>query len=347
MYKLNSIIENENINKLISSFRRSPVQINKPHESDAEIIQLSDFKLAITTDNISEEISTGLYDDPYLIGWMIVTVNMSDLAAVGASPVGILITEIIPPNYEEYKLKELQRGISEACIAYNTFVLGGDTNGGKELILSGSAIGIIKNKKPITRLGTKVGDILYSTAKLGIGNAYAVSKLISRRSSTISYKPIARLRESGSLNKYTAYCMDTSDGLISTLDQLMRVNNVGFELCKDWENIIDDVALEVMNSVGLPSWLLFCGQHGEFELVFTIPQNQDKQFLAEALLNKVEPIKLGKVIPDNEININIYGELHSIDTTLIRNLPFRANGDINHYLKLLLEYDSQLKMNQT
>jgi len=345
MCKLNSVIENDYINTLIGSFERSPVQSNKPHEADAEIVQLSDFKIAITTDSISEEISTGLYNDPYLIGWMIVTVNISDLAAVGASPMGILISEIIPPNYEEYKIHELQRGISEACKVYNTFVLGGDTNEGKELILSGTAIGIIKREKPITRLGSKAGDILYSTAKLGIGNAYAVSKLIAQSGSAISYKPVARIRESGLLSKYATCSMDTSDGLISTLDQLMKVSNVGFELREDWENVINNMALEVTKSKGLPSWLLFAGQHGEFELIFTVPQNQNKQFLAKALLYGFEPIELGEVIPEKEVNICIHGERHSIDTTLIRNLPFKANGNINNYLKLLLKYDSLLKIN--
>ena len=78
---------------------------------------------------------------------MIVTVNMSDLAAVGATPIGILISEIIPKTFSEEKIKELQRGISDACNKYNTFVLGGDTNEGEKLILTGTAIGIIKNEK--------------------------------------------------------------------------------------------------------------------------------------------------------------------------------------------------------
>ena len=106
MCQLNEILENKIINSLISGFERSPHQLNYPHESDAEIIQLNDnTKLAITTDSISEEISTGLYDDPYLIGWMIVTVNISDLAAVGATPIGILISEIIPKTFSEVKIK--------------------------------------------------------------------------------------------------------------------------------------------------------------------------------------------------------------------------------------------------
>ena len=60
MYQLDEILENKVINKLISGFERSPDQLNKPHESDAEIIQINDkTKLAVTTDSISEEISTG------------------------------------------------------------------------------------------------------------------------------------------------------------------------------------------------------------------------------------------------------------------------------------------------
>ena len=45
------------------------------------------------------------------------------------------------------KLEQLQKGISDACKAYDTYVLGGDTNEGENLVLTGTAIGIIKNEK--------------------------------------------------------------------------------------------------------------------------------------------------------------------------------------------------------
>jgi thiamine-monophosphate kinase len=344
MYQLNSILENKLINKLIESFERSPMQLNKPHESDAEIIQLNDnTKLAITTDSISEEISTGLYDDPYMIGWMIVTVNMSDLAAVSASPIGILISEIIPKNFSDEKVTELQKGISDACRAYNTFVLGGDTNEGESLVLTGTAIGIINKEKPLTRLGCKPGDILFSSGKLGSGNAYAISQLISETNSKMEYKPLAQIKNCEVINKYASCCMDTSDGLIATLDQLMRLNGAGFELNSDWQNAIDDTALNYVKNLNIPIWLLLAGQHGEFELIFTVPQDLKDSFLKESLQSGFEPVALGKVIPEKELKINIYGEQIPINTTLIRNLPTEANGDIKHYLKVLLEYDFQLK----
>jgi thiamine-monophosphate kinase len=344
MYQLNEILENKIINKLISSFVRSPNQLNNPHESDAEIIQLNDnTKLAITTDSISEEISTGLYDDPYLIGWMIVTVNVSDLAAVGATPIGILISEIIPKNFSDEQIKKIQKGISDACKVYNTFILGGDTNEGEKLILTGTAIGIIKNEKPLTRVGCKPGDILYSSGKLGSGNAYAISKLISKANSFTNYKPVAQIINGSLISKYASCCMDTSDGLISTLDQLMRLNDVGFELTEDLEKVIDDSALTLAKNLNIPAWLLFAGQHGEFELIFTIPQKLKRAFLEEALLIGFELIELGNVILEKEVKIPLYGKMIPIDTAFIRNLPIEVNGDVKHYLKILLEYDSQLK----
>jgi thiamine-monophosphate kinase len=338
MYQLNEILENKIINSLISGFERSPDQINKPHESDAEIIQLGTLKLAVTTDSISEEITTGLYDDPYLIGWMIVTVNISDLAAVGATPIGILISEIIPKDFSDEKIKELQRGISDACKAYDTFVLGGDTNEGENLILTGTALGIIKNEKPLTRVGTKPGDILYSSGRLGIGNAYAISKLISKTNSTVKYKPVAQMNFCKIISKYASACMDTSDGLIATLDQLMRLNNVGFGLKEDLEKVIDESALKYVENLNIPTWLLFAGQHGEFELIFAIPQKLNEAFLEEASLAGFEPIELGKVIPDKESKNSALWQndsnRHSIHQKFAN---AETKGDINHYLKSLLE----------
>jgi thiamine-monophosphate kinase len=343
MYQLNEILENKIINNLIEGFERSPDQLNNPHESDAEIIQVGDLKLAVTTDSISEEISTGLYDDPYLVGWMIVTVNISDLAAVGAKPIGILISEIITKDFSNEKLLQLQEGISDACKKYNTYILGGDTNEGEDLVLTGTAIGIINNEKILSRVGCKAGDLLYSSGKLGIGNAFAISKLISKTITPINFRPEARVKLSSIINKYATACMDTSDGLIAALDQLMRLNEVGFELTKDFEKIIDEDSLNFVKNLNIPSWLLFAGQHGEFELVFTIPRSSQRSFLDDAEKIGFEPVELGKVGQEEEIRINLYDKSIPINSGFIRNLPYKTNGDVNHYLKLLLEYDSELK----
>ena len=346
MRELNDIIENELISNLVSIFKRSPKQLNKLQETDAEIIQLNEStSIAVTTDSIAEEISVGLYDDPYLIGWMIVTVSISDLAAVGATPVGILISEIIPKKFGSEKVEQLQKGISDACNCYQTFVLGGDTNEGDNLVVTGTAIGILKNGKFLSRVGCKPDDILYSTGELGIGNTFAISKLIKKSDEKIVYKPIAQLKNLDLIIKYASSCMDTSDGFIATIDQLMRLNNVGFEICRDWHKSIDQNALKYVEGLNIPSWLLFAGQHGEFELVFSIPNELNNSFLNEAFDSNFYPIELGTVITKPQVLLPLYSQLVPINTKFLRNLPAVSDGDINHYFEQLLRYDFKLKNN--
>jgi len=342
---LETIIENSLINNLTKTFCRSPLQKNILHESDAEIIKLSndsDECIAITIDTISEEIQTGLYNDPYLIGWMTVMVNLSDLAAVGAKPIGLLISEILPENLSSEFIEKLQKGIADAANVCQTFILGGDTNSGKNIVLTGCALGKSSNNKYLKRTGCKPGDILYSSNKLGGGNAFAISKLLSKHSDGFNYLPFARIKEASIIRNFASCCMDTSDGVISTLDQLMQLNNYGFRFDNNWERALDFEAIKVVKENKIPLWLLFAGQHGEFELLFTIPENVEKEFLSSAKKENWFPIKIGRVIEKPEVQINLYNKTLLLNTQKIRNLPFQCKGDIKLYLKSLLEYDREL-----
>jgi thiamine-monophosphate kinase len=346
MPMLDSITENRIINSLASKFCRSPLQQNLIHESDAEIIKIrknSESPITVTIDSISEEIETGLYDDPYLIGWMLVMVNFSDIAATGAEPVGILISEILPDNLSSEYIENIQSGINDAVNKCGSYVLGGDTNSGKNLILTGCALGRSSQNKYLKRISCQKEDILYSTGCSGRGNAYAVTKLINRNESQFSFYPAARLKEALIIRDYASCCMDTSDGVISTLDQLTRLNNCGFELVDEWIKTVDEEALSVFKNNNLPDWLLMAGQHGEFELLFTIPPEKESEFLNSARSINWVPVKLGNVIESKVIRLKLYGRIVSIDSELIRNLPHQLNGDVKGYLQALLEYDRFLR----
>jgi len=378
MYQLKDIIENKVINDLTKSFSRSSLQLNKVHETDAEIIKLenSPNELAITIDTISEEIKTGLYFDPYQIGWMSVMVNMSDLAAVGASPIGIVISQIIPKNISDDFLSKLQNGINDACKKCGTFVLGGDTNFGDELIISGCAIGIVEKGKFLKRVCCKPGDKIYASGKIGIGNAYAAQKLFfqdsklsfrtsprernlktdrserflplikmtSRDENALSeYFPSAKLEWRSILHKYSSSCIDTSDGVLSSLDQLMRLNNVGFKVRNDWGESLDQSSKLLFGNYNLPLWLLLAGEHGEFELLFSIPKERENDFLTEAKQVNLTPIYLADITKESEIKINIYGKEQILDSERIRNLAFEKDFSPQKYLQKLMEIDGELK----
>jgi thiamine-monophosphate kinase len=378
MHQIKDIIENKIINDLSKSFIRSPKQLNKVHETDAEIIQLenSPYDLAITIDTISEEIKTGLYSDPYQIGWMSVIVNMSDLAAVCASPLGIVISQILPKDISDDFLSKLQNGINDACIKCGAFVLGGDTNFGDELIISGCAIGTIEKGKHLKRIGCKVNDKIYITGKAGIGNAYAAQKLLlinselsfrtslrernpkvnkserflpsvemTRREEDrlLEFHPSAKLEWKNILQKYSLSCIDTSDGVLSSLDQLMRLNNVGFKFRNDWGESLDQSSKLLFSSYNLPLWLLLAGEHGEFELLFSIPVEKENEFLNEANLLNLNPVYLADAELDQKIKISLYGKEQILDSGKIRNLAFEKDFSPAKYMQKLMEIDTSLK----
>lgn len=346
MQMLNKITENYFVNSLISNINRSPSQINKVHESDAEIIKINEDAssyLAVTIDSIVEEIKSGLYDNPYLIGWMSVIVNISDLAAVGANPLGILISQIIPSDYRSEDLKNLQLGIKDACRKCGTFILGGDTNTGENLIITGTAVGILENKKFNSRIGCQRDDIIYSTNSLGRGNAFAISRFFNRGNHNLEFLPCSGINYCRLIKGYASACMDTSDGVISTLDQLMRLNNIGFKLDDDWENKIDKESLELAVSSSIPAWLLLAGYHGEFELIFSIPKKLEEEFLFNAKKINWHPLKLGKVIKDVKIKIPVYGKEFEIDSCRIRNLINNLNKGVDIYLKSLTAIDHEMR----
>ncbi|RPH37185.1 hypothetical protein EHM92_03345, partial [bacterium] len=279
---------------------------------------------------------------PHLIGWMVATVSFSDLAAVGATPLGLLVSETLPPDLAEEYLNEIQKGVEEACRACGSYVLGGDTNSGSALELTGCAVGIIEGNDPLSRVGCHPGDSLYCSGPLGSGNAFAIGRLFSPRARH-PFAPNARVREGQLIRQIANACMDTSDGALATLDQLMRVNGTGFQLDGRWGAALDAQAAGVAADAAIPAWLLLAGQHGEFELLFTVGPEREAELLSRAASVDWHPIRLGTVILRQEISLEVYGRTSHIGTARIRNAAFTARRSVEEYVHELLSIDGELQ----
>jgi len=338
---MKDILENLMIEKIARNFLQAPHKRNKIHEADAELIELkkeNENYLAVTTDALVEEVESGLYDDPFLIGWMLAMANFSDLAAVGAEPLGLLLSLSFPHAQEESFTAKLIEGISSACQRLNTFVLGGDTNQGNKLFLSGCALGLVSKESIMTRIGAKPGDKLYLTGPAGLGNIFAFLKLSGKDKHLKKslYQPVARTEEGKVIREFARCCMDTSDGVIHTADTLMRLNRCGFVIYDDWDRILHPMAWQVCRAQNIPPWLVLAAVHGEFELCFSVSPDDENNLLGKAATAGWNLVLIGEVVTGTGISIKTPDRLIPLDTAQIRNLSHNAGSEPERYIKELL-----------
>ena len=317
---------------------RHPRQVNGLLEADAEIIKISDDPeeyLILKTDGIHEEITKKLYDDPYLIGWMAITAPTSDIAAVGAKPMGILLSLVLMQQYNTDWLRKFKSGIEDACTAYDTYVLGGDTNFDESFSVSATAVATLKSHPPLLRRGIKPGDFLYATGSLGLGNVYAYTKFFDT-SFKVDYQPVARLAEGAFIRQHATACMDTSDGLFPALAVLSDINEVGFNL-RPLERCIHQQSSKVQNAAGLPAWMLLAGPHGEYELIFSIPGNLKRDFEQTCENKNWQPLYLGEAISEKKLVFSSESLQVQCHPSAIANLYYEADGNIPTYFELLTQ----------
>ncbi|MCP4130232.1 MAG: hypothetical protein GY754_04555 [bacterium] len=339
--RLDTIDENAVINLVANLVPRSTASVNNTHESDSEIVDvgLDSHYLAATTDLVSEEISAGLYTDPFLMGWMAVVVNLSDLAAVGAQPLGLLLNTTVSEEWDNDTFEAVVQGIAEACTVHGCGSLGGDLNTG-EPALGATALGLVEKDRVMKRTGMGHNDVLYVSGPVGMGGAYAFAKLaMPHEVDRFPYQPVARLKEARVISKYASSCMDTSDGLLFTLDQLFRLNSAS--LCIDsLEKILHPGARELTEMIQQPPLTVLAAIHGEFELCFTIPQEQESAFIKEMDENGFAPLRAGSVLLDGfEETVpepGVYIDGKELPTGKIRNL-WSGSVSTMDYIKSVLE----------
>ena len=331
------IAENRLLTSWATVLNRRPDQKNRFMEADAELVPLpdSDNLLAITTDTVAEEIAVGFYTDPETIGWMGATTSLSDLAAVGASPLGLVVSVNLPHGGDEDFQKSIARGLDLACASCDTFVLGGDTNFADATSITSTAVGLVNKGKYLSRMGCKPGDRLFVSGKLGAGGAAAARAFFPVDPSVYKesdYRPRARVKEGQILGSYASACMDTSDGLLETLDQLMRLNGVGFQLDLGAREMLEDKTGRLSKELGLSPLLFVASHHGEFELAFTIPPGKKAPFELDAHRAGFFPLEIGRVTQKPAI---FFAGQIPLETERIRNLLSQTGNDMGKYIEAL------------
>lgn len=268
---------------------------------------------------------------------MAATVSLSDLAAVGAQPLGLLISVALPAQDAEHYQAGVARGIEAACRECGTQVLGGDTSfDSQQLMITVAAAGLVPRDQVMMRTGCRSGDLVYSTGLLGGGSILAAHSLSPLSADLLAEAvlPRARIREAQALRGFARSCMDSSDGLIATLDQMLRLNKIGFELTKPVTEILHPSALHLSEALKVDPYLMIAQPHGEFELIFTIASADRDRFEAGAAKQSLVPVLLGEVIDQPVIRLSDRKGL-VVDAAAIRNLLGEVKGNPARYWREL------------
>ncbi|MEK6705550.1 MAG: AIR synthase related protein [Bdellovibrionota bacterium] len=333
---LDDIVENRFLNRWETLLSRHPSQVNGLHEADAELLAIDEQTLlASTIDTISEEISSGLYSTPETIGWVAAMASLSDLAAVGAAPLGLLSAVTLPMSASDEFADGIGRGLEGACRRIQTYMLGGDTNRAHCASVTVCAIGTLKADLQLTRVGAKQGDLVFSTGLLGQGAGMAARVLLARdggRTADCDFRPVARIREAALARPFTTACMDTSDGLIATLDQLSRLNGARIDISAQPASLLCAETKAVSEAMKLPPLTLLSGHHGEFELVFIVLAAKSDEFIRTMQNSGCNPILIGRI--ETGTGVSVSGR--DLPTAKIRNLYEENKGDLQKYVKELI-----------
>jgi thiamine-monophosphate kinase len=175
------------------------------------------------------------------IGHRALAVNLSDLAAMGASPRAALLSLALPPALNVTTLDELLDGMLALAATHHVTLIGGNiTRTPGPLTLDVTAIGSVRPRRVLTRAGARPGDEVYVTGTLGEA-AVGLRKLQSFQSTvggpadacvTRYLRPEPRVRAGMLLgrNRAASSCMDVSDGLADSVRQVAEASRVGITL---------------------------------------------------------------------------------------------------------------------
>lgn len=195
---------------------------------DAAVIPSnSDKHFVITKDLLIENIHFRIdYFKPEYLAHKALHVNLSDIAAMGASPLYILCGISIPSNLHDYT-KTFLDSLASACQEANVILIGGDTTASQDaLFISITAMGIASEANIKYRNGAKAGDLICVAGNIGFAHLGFVSleqsKSIKQQYINSFLRPEAKIKEGIWLGSQTVITsmMDISDGLYIDLKRL-------------------------------------------------------------------------------------------------------------------------------
>ncbi|MCD8523141.1 MAG: AIR synthase related protein [Saccharospirillaceae bacterium] len=274
-------------------------------------------------------------------GRLAVVANVSDLLSVGAVPKSLMISLVLPREFDDMDAKDIVLGCQEACIEHGIAFIGGDTKEGKEVQVIGSAWGVVERNREFGRGTASPGDYLFLAGLLG-GFSGAIELISQKTIATdvlrdcedLIIRPKARvddsryLRQSGNV----AFACDLSDGLVDALNVFCG-DGVGITF-NEADLPIHLLAKEASCLTGKPAWQYALGV-GDWAIAFVVRESDFKKF-KRAIPDDLEISEIGRFDDSGERYIqDRVGKKQRLPNLINEHFKHRAEDDGSYFDELL------------
>jgi thiamine-monophosphate kinase len=263
-------------------------------------------ELVLTTDLVAAGVHFFPDDPPESIARKALRVNLSDLAAKGAEPVGYLLAIALPSDWSEVWIRKFTRGLAGDQKRYGISLLGGDTSrasGG--LTISITAIGRLPKGTTVRRKGARPGDTVYVSGTIGDG-ALGLRLRLGSIDGAPAGRAAARLRDrylhpeprvalAPVVRRYASAALDVSDGLVGDLGHICEVSGVGATIEAAAVPLSKPATALVATDPGALATVLTGGD--DYEILCTVPKRSGAAFAAAAGKAGVPVTRIGVMTP--------------------------------------------------
>ena len=225
------------IDDIAKTFGSLPHHGFEPIGDDCTVLDMGTDALVISTDMLVEDVHfmRGA-SSPDEGGYTSLMVNISDVAAMGATPTAVLLSLSLSEATQGEWVEGFMRGFYEGCAKYGVALVGGDTTASRDKVcINVVAIGRASKANIKRRSAAKVGDLICVTGKLGASSKGLVDIMfgdLNTAAAKVHRRAQARIAEGKLLGGCEAVhaMMDVSDGIASDIKHIMEQSNVGAEI---------------------------------------------------------------------------------------------------------------------
>ena len=274
-------------------------------KDDAALIDVpAHDQLVVAADTLIAGVHFRVGDRPEIVGRKALRVNLSDLAAMGATPIGFLQTLVLNDQISDAYLQEYVTGLAADVDQFEVPLLGGDTTSGNgPFSVTIAALGTVEKGKALRRSGAEAGDMLCVSGTIGDGalglkcaqGSLPLRELASEYLRGRYERPIPRLEIGKALIGRASACIDVSDGLVADVGHICETSGVAAVIETAKIPLSDAGRAALDQDANLWSTVLSGGD--DYELAFTVAQNEveNVKSLSEATGTPISAI--GRILP--------------------------------------------------